>query len=70
MVLCIRLIVKAFLTIREIINNRMPCTSVMDTTDDASAVAVAEPMMTEDGLVNFPNEDVKVNMISKKIQIL
>ena len=42
----------------------------MDTTDDASAVAVAEPMMTEDGLVNFPNEDVKVNMISKKLQIL
>ena len=42
----------------------------MDTTDDASALAVAEPMMTEDGLVNFPNEDVKVNMISKKIQIL
>ena len=35
-------------------------TSVMDTTDDASAVAVAEPMMTEDGLVNFPNEEVKV----------
>ena len=42
----------------------------MDTTDDASAAAVVEPMMTEDGLVNFPNEDEKVNMISKKIQIL
>ena len=32
----------------------------MDTTDDASTAAVVEPMMTEDGLVNFPNEEVKV----------
>ena len=38
----------------------------MDTTDDASAVAVVEPMMTEDGLVNFPNEEVKVRLNIRK----
>ena len=43
----------------------------MDTTDDASAAAVVEPMMTEDGgLINFPNEEVKVRLNISKNETL
>ena len=39
----------------------------MDTTDDASVGAGVEPAMVEDGLVNFPNEELKVCRNSLKI---
>ena len=52
------------MTIQEIIQCPV---IVMDTTDDASVGAGVEPAMVEDGLVNFPNEEMKVCRNSLKI---